>query len=410
MIPLAIKARQILDSRHEKTIAVEVENSEGRFEASAPSGKSIGKNEKTAFGKDINFSIEAINLLGRKICSERIVLNSFDDLRKIEDFVRKIDKTSRLEIFGANALYALEAALLKAMAASNKEELWQFLLEENKNEKIRLPLPLGNVIGGGMHIEQKQKTDFQEFLFLPRTQHFFDAYFINLQAYKIAKKLLVEKDSEWQGELTDENALAPTLSNEDVLKIMIEAKREIEEKFGVEIGIGIDVAASSFYHGFYYYKNKKAKLSRDQQLEYIARIAKKHGLTYVEDPLHEEDFSGFARLRKILAKLNVRCLVCGDDLTCTQLSRVEKAVGENAIDALLIKPNQVGSLLETKDVIDFAKHNNITPIISHRSGETCDDTIAHLAVGWQLPFIKTGVLGKERFAKLHALLRIERKL
>lgn len=407
MIIKDVQARVIKNSRNEETIEVSVFSDKGRFTASAPSGRSKGKYEAKDFSVNgINFSVNFIIAIGRKIAAELLQFNDFQDLEKVEKLVRKVDRTPTWGLVGANALYAFEAALLKAIAASNGLELWQMFCEKPKF----FPMPLGNAIGGGRHVKQETKTDFQEFLFLPKTKNFFDAYFTNMQAYKIAKQLLLEKDKRYENKLTDENAFATTLSNVETLDIMNEAKKLVQEKFNVEMQIGIDCAASSFFRAeHYYYQNPEKKLAKDEQITFILDLINKYGLNYIEDPFHEEDFASFSVLMKKISSHNMKCLLAADDLTATQFKRVEIAVREKCINSLIVKPNQNGSLLETKRIVDFAKDNGIVPIISHRSGETMDDTIAHLAVGWQCPVIKTGILGKERFSKLHEILRIERE-
>jgi len=168
------------------------------------------------------------------------------------------------------------------------------------------------------------------------------------------------------------------------------------------------MAASTFFDGKeYIYKNLPQRLNPEKQLSYVSNLIKAHNLFYVEDPFHEDDFEGFA---KLIRKMKSNCLIVGDDLTATNLERLKKAVEMKSINAVIIKPNQNGSLLRTKEVIDFAKANNIIPIISHRSGETSDSMIADLAVAWEIPFIKTGILGKERMAKLNRLMHIEREM
>jgi len=409
-----LTARKILNSRNEQTIAVVVETKDGKFEASAPGGKSKGKNEAVPFPKQgVDFSVDFINALGKKLVLNRIPFREISDLEKLELVIRGYDNTKDYSKIGANTLYALEAALMKAISGSYGLSLWKFL---NDKPKI-LPMPLGNCIGGGQHTKkiggfEEKKTDFQEFLFLPKTKYFFDAYFINLQAYKETKKLLQEEDKEWTGELTDENAFSSTLDNESVLKLLTKTTGIIKDKFKIDLGLGLDVAASTFWNGANYsYKNfpSQNRLVGDKQIEYIVDLIKRYNLVYVEDPLEQEDFSGFSKLRRVLTGVNnKKCLIVGDDLICTQEDRLKKAIEEKSINAVIIKPNQNGSILATKRVVDLAKKNDIVPIISHRSGETSDNTIAQLAVGWEIPIIKTGILGKERFAKLHEILRIER--
>lgn len=410
MIINDVKASEIMNSRKEKTILVSIETKDGKFEASAPGGKSRGKNEAEPISKKgIEFSISCINTLGKKIIQDGTEFRNFKDLEKIEELIRKIDNTEDFSIFGGNAVYAFEAAVLKAMAGDEKKPLWKFL---NNDPKI-IPKPLGNCIGGGKHISQEKKTDFQEFLILPQTKHFFDAYFINLQAYKEAKKDVMNRDTVWKGSLTDENAIAVSIDDESAMDLLLDVSKSIKEEFKINIELGIDIAAASLWNGVNYsYKNpaRQKKLSKEEQIEYIFKLIEKYNLVYVEDPLEEEDFEGFARLLRIISSKNPKCLIVGDDLICTKYDRLKKAIQKKSINAVIIKPNQNGSLIQTKKVIDLAHENGIKTIMSHRSGETMDNTIAHLAIGWQTPIIKTGILGRERFAKLNELLKIERFL
>lgn len=405
MIAERITARIIKDSRNDKTIEVTTEIKNKHFVASSPGGASKGKHEAKTFSeKGIDFSVFLLNGIGKKLIIDGISFESFEDLAKVEEIVRKVDKTKEYSIIGANALYALEASLLKAIAFSHGLELWQFF------EKPKIPIPVGNCIGGGMHITQEKKADFQEFLIIPRTKNFFDSHFISLQAYKEAKFLLLQHDSAYrEGMITDENALATTLDNESILQLLQKIKERIKEKFDMTIDLGIDMAASSFFNINYVYKNfpGKKRMKREEQISYVSELAKKYSLAYIEDPLQEEDFNGFS---KITERAKNNALIVGDDLICTQKERLENAIRERAINTVIIKPNQNGSLLETKKIVELAKANDITTIISHRSGETSDNTIAELAVAWNIPYIKTGILGKERFAKLHDLLRIEREM
>ena len=408
MLLTNVIARKIFNSRKEVTISVIVESENKRVEASAPGGKSKGRYEVKDFSaRGIDFSVSFINSLGKKLVNDKISFEKFEDLEKIETLVKQYDQTKNLEFIGGNALYAIETAVLKMMAISRGREMWSFLLE---SKKPVIPRPVGNCIGGGMHVNQGKKTDFQEFLLLPKTEHFFDAFFMNSQAYKDAKKLLDEKDLFWQGHLTDENAMASTLSNEEILLMLSQIRENVKKKFEVILDMGVDIAASTFYDGLNYrYKNfsrtiKEKKLTPEEQNSYIVDLARENNLAYIEDPLQDEDFSGFANITRRLKN----ALVVGDDLTCTRFDRVQKAIRDKAINALIIKPNQVGSLIETKKVIDLAKKNEIVTIISHRSGETQDNALAHFAIGWRIPFIKTGIIGPERLAKLNEILRIER--
>jgi enolase len=399
-----LKARKILNSRNEETIEISISTSKGKVLSASPSGKSRGKYEAEPFSvKGIGASITFANFIGSCLIQKKISFQNFDDLNDFEELLRKYDSTKNWSLIGGNTVFALESAILKAMALSEDKELWQLL-----NEKPRfLPMPLGNCIGGGEHVKQPLKADFQEFLLLPAARHFFDAYYINLQAYKEAKRILFHNDLRWKGYLTDESAFASTLPAESILSILRNISIKVKSKFNIDLKLGIDAACSTLWNGKnFVYKNPEAKRSRSEQMEYISNLIKDYDLYYIEDPFNQEDFDSFAGL----LKENRKSLICGDDLICTQPERMSKAIKSNSINAVIIKPNQNGSLIETKKVVDMAKKNNIIPVISHRSGETMDSTISDLAVGWQIPIIKTGILGKERFAKLHRLLKIERDL
>ena len=401
MIIGAVRASKVLNSRGEETIAVSIDSKKGRVLSSAPSGKSRGKHEAEPFSeKGIDFSVSFANAIGKKLAFEKTSFSSFDDLEKFENIIKTYDKTPNWKVIGGNTVFAIESAILKATALDDDIELWQLL-----GKKKTLPMPVGNCIGGGQHVKQDIKSDIQEFLFIPNTKNFYDAYFFNLQAYKEAKIELLKKDRLWRGELTDEKALATSLKIEETLEIMDQVSSKIKQKFSSNLRIGMDIASSSlFKDGKYHYKNPKEDIAAEEQIEYILEILKRHDIFYLEDPIQENDFEGFS---KLLSKAK-KTLIVGDDLTCTQPERLLKAIKARAISAAIVKPNQNGSLIETKKFVDIAKKNDIIPIISHRSGETMDSTIADLAVGWSIPFIKTGILGKERFAKLHRLLRIER--
>lgn len=397
------KARDILNSRGEPTIELFLETDKGQAEASAPSGKSRGKYEAEPFSsKGINFSISFANALVKRLVYEKTSFNTFEDLEKFEKIVREYDKTKNWAVAGGNVVFVIEAAILKAIAKSNDQELWAFL----NRRASSLPYPVGNCIGGGLHVKKEIKSDIQEFLLIPQAKTFFDAQFINLQAYKEVKMALTRKDLSWKGELTDENAFATSLPADKTLDLLDEVSSKINDKFGVHISLGMDMASSTLWNGSgYAYKNPKTLRKQNEQITLVLGLIKKHNLFYVEDPLHEEDFSGFSGI-----KPKSKCFIVGDDLIATQPDRLQKAIAAKSVNAVIVKPNQNGSLLDTKRFVDIAHKNNIRTVISHRSGETLDSTIADLAVAWKIPFIKTGILGRERFAKLNRLIKIERQI
>jgi len=381
-----VKAKVVLDSRKQKTIEVSVNNEISK----APAGKSTGKYEAKIYIVDVEGDIKALEGLDLKI-----EIKEFKDLAKIE----KICK----EKIGANTLFALEASILKALACEQKKELWQ-LLNSSANKFPRL---LSNTIGGGAHAKTsgKSRTDFQEFL-LTSNQNPSICEVINRDAHTEAGVILQNIDGKIGK--NDENAWQTTFSNEKTLEVIKEVQEDVFEETGMRIDIGLDVASSQFYKdGKYNYENTKQVLSPQEQIAYIANLIEKYNLFYVEDPLDEEDFDGFAMLLKITKG---KCLITGDDLTTTNLKRLKIAIKKKAINGMIIKPNQIGSLLEVKEVIDLCKKNNIATIMSHRSGETMDNTIADLAFAWQCDFIKIPVIGEERLAKVNRLKEIENSL
>ncbi len=382
-----VGAKIILDSRGEQTIKVFVKTKKGIFFTSAPCGKSKGKYEAKPYKKSIKRDIHFL---------EHVILPdiySFGDLWKIERNVGNY--------IGANSLFVLEASLLKALAYENKKQLWKFLLG---NKKIIMPKPIGNAVGGGLHSSgfQGKKPDFQEFLFISKSKKFSANVKLNHLGYLLVNRIIKTKKR------NDEGAWETSLCNESVLSIMKSARDYINEKYGKVIDIGIDIAASSFYKKTYNYKNLKQKLNKEKQINFISELVKEYNLFYIEDALNENDFLGF---KELLRKTkNKNCLITGDDLTVTNLKRLQKAIKLKSINAIIIKPNQIGSLLETKKVIDLAKKHKIKTIISHRSGETLDFTIADLAVAWGVDYIKTGIYGKEREVKLKRLIEIEKRI
>lgn len=363
-------ATKILNSKKEGTIEINYKD----FKASAPSGTSKGQFEAQDYKKGLDSEIKEINKLKSKI--EKLNFNTFEDFKLIEELT---------EDLGANSKIALEFAILKSKGG------FEFL------DGRRIPRPLGNVIGGGAHSENS-KLEFQEFLIIDKeSKSFFDSAFKNKKVHQILLEKLQKLDRNFKDQKTAEGAWGPNLEIEEVLDLL----KKICKKY--RLRIGVDIAASQFYrNGKYVYRNKT--LNRDEQIDYINRLIKKYDLYYVEDPLEENDFKGFSLINK------KNCLVVGDDLTVTNLERVRTALLNNSINGLIIKPNQCGSLIKMKEVINFSNSCNVVNIISHRSGETLDSTISDLAVGFNIPIIKCGVFGKEREAKINRLIDIEKSL
>jgi len=376
MLLKRVKARKIKDSRGAYTIEVEV----NKLKASSPSGKSKGVHETPSFHKSLDWNIKFLNS-----SNFDITINSFNDLKKLEIFIKKKAKFKDAKKFGANALFALECAVLKALAKDKRKQLWQMINSKSK----RIPVPVGNAVGGGLHSHNKDAPAFQEFLIVPKGKSARLNVKIISQIHHKLKSLIKSKSK------NDEGAWQTSLSNEEIFLTLSKFKN---------IKVGSDVAASSFYKNKkYHYGNRS--LDKKSQMFYINSLIKRFNLLYTEDPMHEEDFKGFSKIFRSPSNL-----VVGDDLTATQISRVKKAIKNKSINAMIIKPNQNGSLLELQEIFQLCKKHKIKTILSHRSGETLDNALADLAVGFQADYIKAGISTKWREAKLKRLIEIERQM
>lgn len=379
----AVNAKSILDSRKEKTIFVSIKTSVGNFSASSPTGKSTGKFEAKPYKKNLEEDIKTIKKFSDYFSGE--IFEKFDDLRRIED---TLDRH-----VGANTLFAFESAALKAMAKEEKKEVWELI---DKNAKL-FPRLVGNCIGGGKHSSGKRKPDFQEFLLIPKTSSVKEAFDINRKAKNEIKFYLKKIDKTFSEKRNDEDAWETPLNEKEVFDILRELK----------IPFGTDVASSGFYkRKKYYYENPMLTREKDEQMEYLSNLIKNFNLFYIEDPFDEEDFESFAKLLKKFPD----SLIVGDDLTTTNPKRFEKAIKMKSINAIIVKPNQIGSLIEVRNVCELAKKNNIKIIFSHRSGETEEDILADLAFGFSADFFKVGITGSEREVKIKRLIEIQKSL
>ncbi len=378
-----VYGKAILDSRKEKTILVSIKTEIGTFYASAPTGKSMGKFEAKSYHKNLENDIKTLKDYSEYFSEE--ILESFSDLKRIEDILdRQI---------GANTLFALESATLRAIAKEQKKEVWQLI---NTSAK-KFPRLVGNCIGGGKHSSSERKPDFQEFLLIPETKSPKEAFKINKEAKEKINTILERTDDKFKDKKTDEDAWMTSLSDKETLEVLQNSK----------IPLGIDVAASGFYKmRKYTYKNPLFKRTSEEQLAYLENLIKNFDIYYIEDPFGEEDFESFA---KLLKKFPDR-LIVGDDLTTTNYNRLKKAVKMKSINAVIVKPNQNGSLLEVKRVCEMAKENKIKIIFSHRSGETEENILSDLAFGFGADFLKCGITGKEREAKIKRLIEIEKSI
>jgi enolase len=393
----------IRNSREEQTIEVSIKCHHGNFIASAPSGKSKGKNEVADYNsRGIMWSEKLANEFLAKLKHRNLVLKDLDDLKEVEKRIKEFERD--FGILGGNVVYAIETALMKAAAKESRKELWRFVFDSMNYKHAKMPMPVGNCIGGGLHSRGigDVRPDFQEFELIPNEQRFSRAVTKNINAYLYAKKLLKRKHRNFFAKRNDENAWETNLTNEQVLDVL----GEVAEKY--DLRIGLDVASSSFCDakGYYQYKNKSLTRDRLEQIDYMRILIEKYNLFYVEDPMKEEDFSGFEELSSKIKDKHT--LIVGDDLTTTNIHRLERAIRAKAINAIIVKPNQIGSFIEVKKVIEFCKKHDIKIIFSHRSGETMDSALADFAVGFQADFIKTGIWGPERMIKLRRIMEIER--
>lgn len=389
-----VRLRKVLDSRGTPTVEADVSTESGGFgRASAPSGASTGEYEAIELPTD-----EAI-ANARELAVPRLEGQVYaGDQRSVDRLLQEADGTDDFGKIGANSAVAISMAAAKAGADMLGAPLYQHLGGTFRGSMY--PTPLGNVIGGGEHASGG--TDIQEFLSVPvGAPSVSDAVFANAAVHRTVKELLSDRGVE--SEKGDEGAWAPPIADSEAFEIMAEATETVGEEMGFTIRIGLDVAASELFDGEQY-QYEDGSRTTDEQVDYIADLIEEYDLIYVEDPLEENDYTGFTELT---SQIGDRTLICGDDLFVTNTDRLNEGIDRGAANSILVKPNQIGTLTDAFDAVELAVENGYTPVISHRSGETEDTTIAHLAVATSAPYIKTGAVGGERTAKLNELIRIE---
>lgn len=398
-----INARKVFDSRGNATIEVELLTKAGCGVALAPSGASTGLHETVSYPK--GGVDEGIKLIKNTI-EPRLIGVDASETSTVDEFLHELDGTKDFSKLGGNVCLAISMAAAKAAALSKDIPFYEQLSGEKETS---LPHPLGNVLGGGKHAG-KNAPDIQEFLVLPmKAKSFLDMASANIAVHKEVRNLLEKTDKTFTGGKGDEGAWAPNLNNDKALEIVVKAAEVVSSQTGVEVSVGLDVASTSFWDTKskkYIYERSGVSRTRNEQIDFIIELIKKYKLVYVEDPLEEEDFEGFAEI----TKKTKNCLICGDDLFTTNTYRLSQGIKLHAGNAIIIKPNQIGTLSDTLKAVKMAKDAKYIPVASHRSGETCDSYLAHLAVGFKCPIIKLGVVGGERLAKVNELLRIEESL
>lgn len=402
-----VKALQVLDSRGNPTVEVVVITEGGGYGRSiAPAGASRGKKEAIDlrdggtrfFGMGVSKAVEAVN----KVLSPALVGLNSSDYRRVDKKIIEVDGTQNKSRIGGNACVATSLANIKAAADTMGIPLFTFL----GGFKARLlPTPLMNIINGGAHAGNE--LAFQEFMIIPvGADRFSEALRIGVEVYWSLKKFLKEKYGPGAINVGDEGGFAPPLKKvEDALEALSEAVKLAGYSLGNEVLVGIDAAASQFYDekNNKYVVDKKS-LSTEELLNTYLDLTTRYPIAYLEDPFYEEAPTAFGELRKHLRKT----LVIGDDLTVTREDLVTRYLKEGFIDGAIIKVNQVGTYTEAEDSVRVLLSNGGKAVISHRSGETEDNTIAHIAVGLETGLIKTGAPARgERTAKYNELLRIE---
>ncbi|MBA2737939.1 MAG: phosphopyruvate hydratase [Pyrinomonadaceae bacterium] len=404
-------AREILDSRGNPTLEAEVileDGTQGR--AAVPSGASTGENEAVELrdgdnarymGKGVSKAVE--NVI-EKIAYELEGLDALDQTL-IDEAMLALDGTENKSNLGANALLAVSMANARAAAAFQEMPLYRYIGGVNAKT---LPVPMMNIINGGAHADNN--VDFQEFMIMPvGAEDFSEGLRAGAEIFHNLKSVL--KSRGLATSVGDEGGFAPNLrSNEEAIETILEAVEKAGYKAGENIMLALDPAASEFYDGtnYVFKKSDKRKLSSDEMVAYWADWCAKYPIISIEDGLAESDWDGWVNLTQLLGK---KIQLVGDDLFVTNTKFLQKGIDLGAANSILIKVNQIGTLTETLDAIELAKTNNMTVVISHRSGETEDSFIADLAVATNAGQIKTGSLSRsDRIAKYNQLLRIEEDL
>lgn len=408
-----IIGREILDSRGNPTVEVDVILKDGSFgRAAVPSGASTGSYEaielrdgdkKRYLGKGV---LKAVTNVNTKI--KKDLVGKTWDQATIDEAMIKLDGTTTKSNLGANAILGVSMAFSHAAAASMKKPLYQYFANIAKTgKKISLPLPMMNILNGGQHATNS--TDFQEFMIMPiGAKSFSDALRMGAEIFHTLKKMLKE-----QGMTTttgDEGGYAPSLpSNEAAIEIIAKAVKVAGYKLGKDIGIAMDVAATELYkEGMYDLEREGKKLTSKEMVQLYKTWCKKYPILSIEDGFAEDDWEGYQEFTKLIGS---KVQVVGDDLFVTNIDRLQKGIELKAGNSILIKLNQIGTVTETIKAVKMAHKAGYTAIISHRSGETEDTTIAHFVVGTGCGQIKTGSLCRtDRVAKYNELLRIEESL
>ncbi len=399
--------REILDSRGNPTVEVDVYLENGIMgRAAVPSGASTGEREalelrdqdKTRYlGKGTLKAVHNVNTELR----DAVIGMDANDQKAIDQKMIALDGTETKNKYGANAILGISMAVLKAAAKDAGKELYEYI-----GDGKTLPVPMMNIINGGAHADNK--LDFQEFMIIPQRDSIKERVRVGAEVFHNLKKVLNEKGLATG--VGDEGGFAPNLeSNSEGFELIMEAITKAGYQPGVDVKLAIDVAASEFYKdGKYELVGEGRSLTTEELVEYYEDLCNKYPICSIEDPVDENDWEGFTLVTK---RLGDKIQIVGDDLFVTNKKCLQMGIDQHAGNAILLKVNQIGTITETIETIELARKNNYKTIISHRSGETEDTTIADLAVGLNLGQIKTGSLSRtDRICKYNQLMRIEERL
>lgn len=409
----SVHARQILDSRGNPTVEADVVLDDGTLgRAAVPSGASTGSNEAielrdqgpSYLGKSVNKAVNNVN----SSIAKALIGQSVTEQSRLDQIMIDLDGTPTKSKLGANAILSVSLAAAKAAAISSKQPLYKYLnLIIQPTPTMTLPLPMMNIINGGKHAAGS--TDIQEFMILPiGANNFSQALQMGVEVFHHLGKTL--HSAGYNTTVGDEGGYAPQVKqgNQEALELITVAITSAGYKPGVDIALGLDVAASELYQdGKYHLNTEDKKYSTEEMINFLTQLTKNYPIISIEDGLSEDDWTGWQELTQKLPNIQL----VGDDLLVTNTKFLQQAIETNAANSILVKVNQIGTLTESIKAVAMAKRNNWGTIISHRSGETEDTTIADLAVGLGAGQIKTGSLSRtDRVAKYNQLLRIEEEL
>ena len=355
-----INIRKVLDSRGNKTVEVDILTISGAFgSAIAPAGASKGSHEVLDYPpKGID---EAIKIYKEKVIPELIGMDVLDQ-KSIDSLLHEIDGTENFSTIGGNLAIATSIAASKAGADFLGIPLYKYIGGVNA---VKVPFPVGNVIGGGKHAING--TTIQEFLVITMADNVRNSIFTNAEIHKAIGKKLKEKLPNTSIGMGDEKAWVASIGDEDAFEILVNVIDEFKSSTGYKIYPAVDFAASSFYsNGKYKYRDRE--LTKEEQIEYVVNLVEKYGLYFVEDPLEENDYDGFSKLTELLGS---KCLIVGDDIFVTNIERFRKGVEMNAANAILLKPNQIGTLSDFIKTVNFAKESGYATVFSHRRFISC---------------------------------------